>query len=69
MARCQRCSKETNVTIMSKFNTDTICMECKKKSVNIQTMRRQIRLKLMLSEAAIIITQASAGQPICSPRI
>jgi hypothetical protein len=27
--QCQRCGKETNVTIMSMFNTQEICMECK----------------------------------------
>lgn len=27
--RCERCGKETNVTTMSMFNTQTICMECK----------------------------------------
>lgn len=29
--RCERCKKETNCTIMSIFNTQTICMECKSK--------------------------------------
>lgn len=29
--RCERCGKETIVTIMSKFNTQTICMDCKEK--------------------------------------
>lgn len=28
MAMCQRCGKETNITIMSMFNTQTICMDC-----------------------------------------
>jgi hypothetical protein len=28
---CERCRKETNVSTMSMFNTDTICMECEKK--------------------------------------
>ena len=27
--KCDRCRKETNVHIMSMFNTDEICMECK----------------------------------------
>lgn len=26
---CQRCSKPTDVTIMSMFNTDEICLDCK----------------------------------------
>ena len=26
---CERCSKETNTFIMSMFNTQHICMECK----------------------------------------
>lgn len=29
--RCPRCSKETNVSIMSKFNTQEICIECQEK--------------------------------------
>ena len=29
--RCDRCGKETLATIMSKFNTQTICMSCKDK--------------------------------------
>lgn len=28
---CGRCGKETGVTIVSMFNTDTICLNCKKK--------------------------------------
>lgn len=31
MTKCQRCYKEAYATIMSKFNTDIICMECKDK--------------------------------------
>lgn len=27
--RCDRCGQETLATIMSMFNTQTICMECK----------------------------------------
>jgi hypothetical protein len=27
--KCERCRKETRTTIMSMFNTQTICMECK----------------------------------------
>ena len=27
--KCQRCRTETNVSIMSKFNTETICLDCK----------------------------------------
>lgn len=30
-SRCDRCYKETRVTIVSYFNTDTICVECKAK--------------------------------------
>lgn len=29
--RCDRCGKETISTIMSMFNTDEICMDCKDK--------------------------------------
>jgi len=25
---CERCGKETNITTMSWFNTQTICMDC-----------------------------------------
>ena len=28
---CERCKKETNTTTTSMFNTQTICMECKRK--------------------------------------
>ena len=28
---CDRCGKETNCVIMSMFNTETICMDCKAK--------------------------------------
>ena len=31
MTICKRCFKETTATIMSMFNTDRICMECKAK--------------------------------------
>lgn len=34
MPKCQRCYKETNVTIMSMFNTQVICMDCKDKETN-----------------------------------
>ena len=27
---CERCSKETNTSICSMYNTEMICMECKK---------------------------------------
>lgn len=27
--RCPRCRRETSVSIMSKFNTEEICMSCK----------------------------------------
>lgn len=29
--KCERCGNETNTTIMSKFNTETICLNCKKR--------------------------------------
>ena len=29
MSRCDRCGKETQATIMSMFNQDIICMDCK----------------------------------------
>lgn len=31
MTICKRCKKQTNITIMSMFNTDIICMDCKEK--------------------------------------
>jgi len=31
--KCQRCGKETNTYIMSMFNTQEICMECKEKEM------------------------------------
>lgn len=31
MTRCGRCYQETNATIMSKFNTQEICMACLEK--------------------------------------
>lgn len=30
MTTCDRCSTETRVTIMSKFNRDVLCMPCNK---------------------------------------
>jgi len=30
MNNCERCLKETNITTMSMFNTQIICMNCKK---------------------------------------
>ena len=27
--KCDRCRKETNITIMSMFNTETLCFDCK----------------------------------------
>lgn len=26
---CERCKKQSSITIMSMFNKDTLCMECK----------------------------------------
>ena len=31
MSCCDRCYEDTNITTMSMFNTQIICMECKKK--------------------------------------
>ena len=31
MQTCERCFRKTNITTMSYFNTDTICMDCDKK--------------------------------------
>lgn len=29
MRQCDRCGQSTNITIMSMFNTETICIACK----------------------------------------
>lgn len=29
--KCERCGKETNVSITSMFNTEEICVDCKQK--------------------------------------
>ena len=29
--RCDRCKKETDITIMSRLNTDIICLDCEEK--------------------------------------
>ncbi len=29
--KCDRCRQETSVTIVSMFNTDTLCLDCKKR--------------------------------------
>jgi len=34
MAKCDRCHKQTDVTIMSFFNTQIICMDCEEKECN-----------------------------------
>ena len=34
MCKCERCGKENTTTIMSMFNTDVICMDCKKEERN-----------------------------------
>ncbi|MBD5585623.1 MAG: gamma-glutamylcyclotransferase [Clostridia bacterium] len=31
MPKCNRCGRETNVTAMSMFNTETLCMDCLEK--------------------------------------
>lgn len=31
MITCDRCYEQTSVTIMSMFNTEILCMECKQK--------------------------------------
>lgn len=37
---CQRCGKETNCMIMSMFNTDMICEECKERERNHKDYER-----------------------------
>ena len=29
--RCDRCKKESDITIMSRFNTEIICLDCEEK--------------------------------------
>jgi recombinational DNA repair protein (RecF pathway) len=31
MQNCERCGAPTNITTMSKFNTETICMDCQRR--------------------------------------
>ncbi|MDQ4119849.1 MAG: gamma-glutamylcyclotransferase [Acidobacteriota bacterium] len=31
MRNCERCGKKTNTWTMSKFNVETICMDCKRR--------------------------------------
>lgn len=31
MTICDRCGKDTGVTVVSMFNTDVLCLECKRK--------------------------------------
>ena len=47
--KCQRCGTETNVTIMSMFNKQTICMDCKDR----EKQRPDYRQAVAADEAAI----------------
>ena len=46
---CDRCGKETNVYIMSMFNSDEICMECKA----AEKLRPDYKAAVEADEAAI----------------
>jgi hypothetical protein len=46
---CDRCGKETNVHIMSMFNSDEICMECKA----AEKLRPDYKAAVEADEAAI----------------
>ena len=39
---CQRCGKETNCHIMSMFNTQEICLECKEKEEKRDDYKRAV---------------------------
>jgi len=47
--RCNRCGKETNVHIMSMFNTEEICMDCKAS----EEMRPDYKHAVEIDEQAI----------------
>ena len=47
--RCNRCGKETTVTIMSMFNRDSLCMDCKE----AEKLRPDYALAVAVDEAAI----------------
>jgi hypothetical protein len=32
--KCDRCKTETNIWMMSKFNTDSICPKCQEREIN-----------------------------------
>ena len=42
MQTCDRCEKQCYATIMSMFNTDVICMECKKKEEQRPDYRKAV---------------------------
>jgi hypothetical protein len=47
--QCQRCNKETNILIMSMYNTQEICMECK----TAEEQRPDYQVAVKADEAAI----------------
>ena len=40
--KCERCKKDSNVTICSFFNTEMICMECKDKEVKHSDYKKAV---------------------------
>lgn len=44
--RCDRCHKETNATMMSRFNTDTLCMDCIEKEKQHPVYAEACRVEL-----------------------
>ena len=42
---CIRCKKETNTTIMSRFNTDILCKECENKERKHPLYKEAVRVE------------------------
>ena len=58
---CQRCGKETNTHIMSMFNTDDICTECKDKEIEHPHYKKHCLRKLQKLKMEIIILKVLDG--------
>jgi len=58
---CDRCGKETSVHILSMFNEQDICIDCKELSASVRTTRTQWRRMRTQSEAATSTSEASAS--------
>jgi hypothetical protein len=60
MATCKRCFKDTLVTIMSMFNTDVLCMDCKAVEEKRPDMRKRLR-PTALRFGVVISTSRESG--------